>query len=147
MRARHHLAVIGVALCVGGVIGHVSTANPPPQVRTVTVHSPPQVITKVETKEVEVKVPLPDSCVSLTEASRKSFDEDEKISLAGGKINKAVFDGVAFLAAGNTAQWNKTEQAIYDAQRELNAALLAKGTMQESINRLEAECNKAMENQ
>jgi|SRR6478609_11812142 len=139
---------LGLALFTAAGIGAVAGATQHTvEYRTITIKSAPEVLTHVEEKEVVKTTPMPESCKSLIHAAQESFTYDKAISLAAGKINQAIFDGVTHLAMNEPTQWDDAEQAIYDAQQDLNRALVSKGELADRITTLQKQCNEAQKTQ
>ena len=144
MRAR--TVVIGLVV-VGGLSFAAGTNQTRVEYRNIVVHSPPQVITKVEEKEVIKSTPLPESCLAAVQLTKDSFEQDKLISKAAGELNEGVFNGVSQLAANNPVEWNKIEQDIYDAQRRLNEALTTKGELQKTLVTKQQKCDESLKQQ
>ena len=90
MSTKSHLALAGVALVVGFSIHSNSAAT---STRVITV---PTVVTRVETKTVEVKAPkssgLPQSCLDAIKYVEVIAKSDDALSQATGEILKDMSD-------------------------------------------------------
>lgn len=135
--------VIAVAAVLGASFGIGYAAHQPtPQFRTIVVHSPPEVLAHVETKEVIKKEPLSESCKSLVRLTKESFKYDQEISKASAAIQVAMDKKATSMGMNDAVGWTKAAQALLDAKHDLDSALVAKANAEDGVNRLEQECNQ-----